>query len=82
MGTETEYDDLNVSTDNRSASIIQIDNGKAVAAVAICAAFAALGVALSVHAYFTARDAATEYRILLNHYMELQAEVKEMRRGK
>lgn len=60
----------------RSASIINIDNGKTVAAVAICAAFAALGVGLSSFAVYTATQSAMETRILQENVRAVQAEAK------
>jgi uncharacterized protein HemX len=59
----------------RSASIVQIDNGKTVAAVAICAAFAALGVGLSAFSVYTAQQSAMEARILSQQVIELRAEL-------
>lgn len=58
---------------DRSASIINIDNGKTVAAVAICAAFAALGVGLSAFACYTATQSAMEARLLQQHVYLLEA---------
>ncbi len=80
---DTEYDDLNVSTDNRSASIIQIDNGKAVAAVAICAAFAGLALAMSIHATYIAQQAAMEARVFQEKANQLNGKFdayKEMKK--
>lgn len=68
---------------DRSAAVIQIDNGKAIAAVAICAAFAALGVGLSVHATYTAQQAAMEARLFQEKANKLQGQLdalQEMRR--
>jgi hypothetical protein len=59
----------------RSASIVQIDNGKTVAAVAICAAFAALGVGLSAFAVYTSQQSAMEARILSQQVVEMRAEL-------
>ncbi len=73
---DTENDEpsfVHNSQGDRSASIIQIENGKAVAAVAICAAFASLGVGLSVFACYTATQAAMEARILAQHVYILEA---------
>lgn len=52
------------SADNRSAQVIQIDSGKHVYLAAICAAMCGLAVAVSVWSAFTARDAATEARMV------------------
>jgi hypothetical protein len=68
----------------RSASIIQIDNGKTIAAVAICAAFAALGVGFSTFAVYTAQQAAMEARVFQEKANKLTGELealKEARRG-
>lgn len=50
--------------DNRSAQIVQIDSGKHLYIVAICAALCGVSLAVSVWAAFTARDAATEARMV------------------
>ncbi len=59
MGVETEYDEpyINQNADQRSASVIQIDGSKHVAAVAICAAVCGLAAALAMAAMFTASRA-------------------------
>ena len=81
--------DMETTTDNGSASVIQIDNGKHIAAVAICAALAATAAVIAVWCawQFTtvaaryekvAVDTGTEYRVQLNHYMEIEAKQKVM----
>lgn len=76
---DTDYPrDFEATCDNRSAQVIQLDNGKAVAAVALCAAFSAACAVLAVWAAFEARDAQTEYRVMLNHTMELEAAVRQL----
>lgn len=73
---DTEYEEpafVHNQQGERSASVIQIDNGKAIAAVAICAAFAALGVGLSVHATYVSQQAAMESRLLQEKVNKLQA---------
>lgn len=62
--------------DKQSASVIQIDAGKHVTAVAICAAFCGIAVVGAIWAAYTARDAATEARLLQQHVMTLEAELK------
>jgi hypothetical protein len=62
----------------RSAQVIQIDSSKHVAAVTICAAICGMSVILSFIAAIVAWNSATEYRVLLNHTMELEAQVKAM----
>ncbi len=63
---------------NRSAQVIQIDSSKHVAAIAICAVVCGVSAALSVWAAVTAQTAATEYRVVLNHYMHLEAQQEVM----
>ena len=58
---------------DRSALLIQIDNGKAVAAVAICAAICGISMAFSVWSAWTATQAAMEARLLQQHVMKLEA---------
>ncbi len=73
--------DFEANNGERGAQIIQIDNGKAVAAVAVCAAFSAACAVLAVWSAFEARDAQTEYRVMLNHSMELEAAVRQLERN-
>lgn len=80
MDTDFEPPFVHGEQGDRSAQIIQIDNGKAVAAVAVCAAFSAACAVLAVWAAFEARDAQTEYRVMLNHSMELEAAVRQLER--
>lgn len=68
------------NVDRQSASVIQIDAGKHVTAVAICAAFCGLAVVAAIWAAYTARDAATEARLLQQHVMTLEAELKALRK--
>lgn len=63
---------------DRSAQVINIDNGKYIAVVAVCAALCGVSAVMAYNATNEARNASTEYRVLLNHYMELEASVKEM----
>lgn len=62
--------------DRQSASVIQIDTGKYMNVVAICAAFCGIAVVASIWAAYTARDAATESRLLQQHVMTLEAELR------
>jgi hypothetical protein len=71
--------------DRQSAQVIQIDNGKAINVVAICAAFCGLCLGVSMWSAYTARDAATESRLaeyevskLTNDVASLERQVKEM----
>ena len=82
MGAEQYPYSLEADCDNRSAQVIQIDNGKYIAVVAVCAALCGISAVMAYNATNEARNASTEYRVLLNHYMELEASVKELRNGK
>jgi uncharacterized protein HemX len=62
----------------RSASIIQIDNGRTVAAVAICAAFAALGVGASAFAVYLAQQSAMEQRVTQEKYNQMNPRVTQL----
>lgn len=73
-------DRVAAQVDRQSASVIQIDAGKHVTAVAICAAFCGVAVVGSIWAAYTARDAATEARLLQQHVMTLEAELKALRK--
>lgn len=68
--------------DRQSAQVIQIDNGKAVNMVAMCAAFCGLCVAVSVYCYVqlhdNLRDSDTEKRLTQQHLMQLEARLKEL----
>jgi hypothetical protein len=66
--TPAQYQDYDVSADHQSAQVIQIDSGKHVYLVAICAAMCGVAVAVSVWAAFAARDAETEAR-LVEYYL-------------
>lgn len=69
---------LDAECDNRSAQVIQIDNGKYIAVVAVCAALCGVSCVMSWMAAAEARTATTEYRVLLNHTMELEATLKAL----
>lgn len=90
MPPDVEQDTDSQSSANQS---IIIDTGKHAASTAICAAFAGICAAVTVftvmrfneierHYSDEAEKTGTEYRLILNHYMELEASVKEMRNGK
>lgn len=70
--------DFEANCSDRSAQVIQIDNGKAVAAVAVCAAICGLSLAVALWAGYQAQLMTTEYRITTNHVMELEARQKLM----
>lgn len=63
----------------RSASVIQIDTGKHVAAVAICAAICGLSLAVALWAGYQAQVMTTEYRVQINHTMHLEAEQEALK---
>jgi hypothetical protein len=67
--------------DNQSASVIQIDNGKAVNAVAICAAFSGLCLGVAIWSAYTARDAATEARLTQYELSKLRGDVDSLERA-
>lgn len=79
MGIETEYDDSGVYQRNarHGAQVIQIDSGKHVQIVAVCAALCGLSVAVSVWAAYTARDAATETRLTQYYLMDPHSRTPE-----
>lgn len=60
--------ELEATNDNRSAQVIQVDSGKHVSAVAICAALCGLSTALAVWAAFTAMHAEKRTE-LTNYYL-------------
>jgi hypothetical protein len=62
----------------RSAQVIQIDSSKHVNAVVVCAIVCGMSVVFSLVSAIVAWNAATEYRVLLNHTMELEAQVTAM----
>ena len=62
--------DFAPSNSNRSAQVIQIDSGKHVALVGLCAALCGVAVAVSIWAAYTARDAATESRLTQYYLMD------------
>lgn len=62
--TPAQYQDYDVTADHQSAQVIQIDSGKHVVLIAICAAICGIALAVSVWAAFEARDAATEARMV------------------
>lgn len=70
--------DVEATCDNRSAQIIQIENGRAVLAVTLCGVVAALGVGFSAFAVYTAQTAAMEARVLEQSVMELKPRVDQL----
>lgn len=83
---------LDASSDNGSATVIQIDNGKAVTAVAVCAALCGISVAISfnlaskleqrendIHAMQRTEynSVLTRVQLLDNHVTKLANEVEK-----
>jgi hypothetical protein len=73
---------INAHCDNQSAQVIQIDNGKAVNMVALCALICGICTAISVYSYVQMhdklRDSDTEQRLTQQHLMQLEAKIKEL----
>lgn len=77
MGADDNPYALDALSDNRSAQVIQIDSGKHIAAVALCAALCGLSVAVAVWSAYTARDAATESRLTQYYLMDPHSRTPE-----
>ncbi len=87
---ETEYDDFGIIRQNnsdRSAQVIQIDNGKHISAVAICAALCGIAAVFAGWSVYKWHEYAVRYRddsVDLqmqyekerNHIIELEARLK------
>jgi len=71
------------ASDRSGAQLIQIDNGKAVMAVAICAALCGICAAISIttvwHSETTEINMESQYRKTQNHVDEMTNEVKRLR---
>lgn len=70
---DTEYDDIpGIEQRNatRGAQVIQIDSGKHVAVVALCAALCAGSIAASLWAVHVAHNAETESRLTQYYLMD------------
>lgn len=78
MDTELDYG-IEQRNDGHGNQSIIIDAGKYMAAVAICAAFAALGVGLSVHATYVAQQAAMEARLFQEKANKLQGQFEAIK---
>ena len=71
---DTDYPrDFEAACDNRSAQVIQIENGRAVWVGALAAGLSGIAVALAIFAFYTASQAAMESRLLLQHVMNIEA---------
>ena len=76
MAAEYPFD-MEANSDNQSAQVIQIDSGKHLAVVAVCAALCGIAGALSIWAAYTAVRAEREARMLQYYLLELDARVIE-----
>lgn len=76
---ETEYDDIegiSQLNEGRANQSIIIDTGKHAAAIAICAAICGFCFLGAIVAGVIAWQTSTEYRVLLNHTMKLEAQLE------
>lgn len=64
---------------DRSAQVIQIDSGKHVAAVAVCAALCGMCAIFAWHSDQKADEAITEYHVMFNHQMYLENQVENLK---
>jgi hypothetical protein len=62
----------------RSAQIIQVESGKYAAVVAVCGAICGLSLAVSLWAGYQAQLLTTEYRVAINHSMEVEARLNQL----
>lgn len=62
--------DFEANNDNRSAQVIQIDSGKHLSVVAVCAALCGLSGALAIWAAHTAAVATKETRLTQYYLMD------------
>jgi hypothetical protein len=74
-----DYPKMDVDTDNRSASVIQIDNGKHIVAVAICSALSAICACFAVFAFYQATLAERESRMASYYLTELDHTLVELK---
>ena len=66
---------VKADNDNRSAQVIQIDSGKHVAVVALCAALCAGSMVYAMLANTKAEDARMESRMLQYYVLEMDAKL-------
>jgi hypothetical protein len=66
---------LGAVSDRQSAQVIQIDSGKHIAAVALCAALCGMSLVLSAWSAYTAVKAERETRMQQYYLLELDAKV-------
>jgi hypothetical protein len=62
----------------RAAQIINVELGKGLAIVAICAALCGISVPIALWAGYQAQVMTTEYRVTTNHYMDMQAKQENL----
>jgi hypothetical protein len=67
--------------DHQSASVITIDNGKALNVVAVCAAICGISVGVAAWSAYTARDAATEARLAQYEVSKLRSDHDSLERA-
>jgi hypothetical protein len=70
--------DMETTTDNQSASVIQIDSGKHIAVVALCAALCGMSIVLAGWSAYIATKAERETRMQQYYLLELDAKVIEV----
>lgn len=73
----------------RSAAIVNIDNGKYVVVVALCAAVSGMAAVFAWHSTIVASSVDTNYAVLLNHQTKIESrleyvesEIKELKHAK
>lgn len=62
----------------RAAQIINVELGKGMNVIAICAALCAISIPISLWAGYQAQVMTTEYRVEINHRMEMEAQQRVM----
>lgn len=70
--------DFHNEAGERSAQVINVDTGKHIAAVVLCAAVCGMSVVFAWRASLLATETTIEYRVLLNHTVELEANQKAL----
>ena len=68
-------------TGERGATVISVDTGKHANIMTMCALVCGICVALAVVCAGICWWAITEHRVVLNHYMQLEAAVEELKHG-
>lgn len=73
-----DYPLVGQHNDGRANQSIIIDTGKHAAVIAVCAVVCGLSGAVALWAGYQAQVMTTEYRVELNHRMEMEARQKVM----